>query len=436
MRPRGIKILQVSAGSAAQRLGLEPGDRLLEIDGHEVDDELALRFFLAGANVSLRVRHQGGDQELLRFDASEQEDLGIEVEEFQTRKCSNACIFCFVDQLPPGVRPSLKIRDDDYRLSFLHGNYITLTNLSEKDIARIIEQRISPLYISVHATEPDLRSRILGRKKGDHLLATLRRLVNSRIRLHAQVVLMPGINDGSHLDRTVSDLFDLYPGVQSVAVVPVGLSDYTPPERALRPVTPGFCRRVIRQAAPWQNKFRGMAGESFLYLGDEFYLQGGVPIPDASLYDEFSQIEDGVGMVRTFVDAFDLQCKRRKKRLEIEGTLVTGRLFYATLLGLIDRFNRKFGARLRVCGARNVFLGNRITVAGLLSGSDILKALRGRNLGDFIVIPQDAVSKPGGILLDDASVADLSRTLGKPVYTGGATAREFHLLMHKLAGKP
>ncbi len=434
MSHQGIKILEVEKGSAAEKAGLIPGERVLEADGHEITDELALRFYLADETVDLLVRRADGRHEHLNVDLSEGETLGIRVEEFKTRTCNNACLFCFVDQLPARVRPTLRIKDDDYRLSFLHGNYITLTNLNAKDIARIIELRLSPLYVSVHAIEPDLRTRILGRKKKDDLTGKIARLTDHRIRLHAQIVVMPGINDGKHLEKTVADLHGFYPGLQSVAVVPVGLSDHGFPRKRLKPVTPAYCRKTVRLIAPWQERFRKKNDETFVYLADEFYIQGGIPLPSSEHYDDFAQIEDGVGMVRAFLDAFEIQRKHRKKPCNaLRGTLVTGKLFYPFLRNCIDRFNRKFGSHLEVCSAKNTFLGKNITVAGLLSGQDIQSALRGKRLGNFVIIPQDALSATDEILLDDLSLCDLSVSLGKPVYSSGRTVREFFELLFKLA---
>ncbi len=433
MIQKGIKILSVDAGSTAEQIGLVPGDVILEIDGHEITDELALRFYLADGTISLLIRRKSGGKRTLIFEATDETHLGIRIEEFQTRTCHNACIFCFVDQLPPGVRPSLRIKDDDYRLSFLHGNYITLTNLSSRDIARIVRERLSPLYVSVHATEPDLRMRLLGRKKGDTLLARIETLVRQGIILQTQIVLMPGINDGPHLEKTVLDLFDFYPGIRSIAIVPLGLSDYGRPKDILKPVTPGFCRKTVRQVTALQHRFRAETGETFAYIADEFYLQGGFEIPEAYLYDDFSQIEDGVGMVRTFLDTFETEWKRRSKNLGLRGTIVTGKLFYPILKNCMDRFNQKFGSHLQVCMARNKFLGKKITVSGLLSGTDVLKAIRGSDEGNFVIIPQDALSQNEGIFLDDLSLEDVSQAIGKPVYTSGRTVRDFFLLMKKLS---
>ena len=432
MSQKGIKILEVERDSIAEGIGLAPGDTILEADGHTITDELALRFYLADETIDLLIRRPDGIEEHLEADVSDGATLGIKVEEFRTRTCNNACLFCFVDQLPPGVRPTLRIKDDDFRLSFLHGNYITLTNLNTRDISRIIEQRLSPLYVSVHATDPDLRMRILGSKNADDLSGKIKRLVKHRIRLHAQIVLMPGINDGEHLEKTIANLYSFYPGVQSIAVVPLGLSDYGSPKDRLKPVTPAFCRKTIRQVAKWQERCRRQAGETFVHLGDEFYIQGGVEIPETARYDDFAQIEDGVGMVRAFLDEFETEWKHRKKSLlGLHGTLITGKLFYPTLQDAINRFNQKFGSRLQVCAVKNRFMGKNITVAGLLAGRDILKTLRRIESGDFIVIPFDAISRTGGILLDDLSLEDLSESIGKPVLSSGQSVREFFNLMKK-----
>lgn len=433
MDPTGTRILSVARGSAAARAGLQPGDTILDVGGHAVGDELALRFHLAADRAVLRVRTASGAEKRVVLRLPDGGDAGLEVEEFRTHTCNNACLFCFVDQLPPGVRPALRLKDDDYRLSFLHGNYVTLTNVPPATLDRIVEQRLSPLYVSVHATEPSLRARILGRKKADDLDAKLRILAGGGIELHTQVVLMPGINDGAHLERTVRDLYGRFPGVRSVAVVPVGLSDHGEPRRRLVPVTPEFSRSVVRAAHRWQAEFRAATGTGFVYLADEFYLQGGVSVPGAEAYDDFAQIEDGVGMVRSFLDAFETEMRRRRRRREsLRGTLVTGRLFAPVLGRCAAAFNARFGARLAVRAAENRFLGRRITVAGLLSGGDILAAVRGKGRGDFLIIPGEAVSRPGGVLLDDLTPEDLAARLGIPVYPGGRTVRDLFRLLFKI----
>jgi putative radical SAM enzyme (TIGR03279 family) len=407
----------------------------VSVNGHDVSDELALRFYLSEGHVTLCVRHPNETEEHFRIRLPEGTGLGVAVEDFRTRTCNNRCIFCFVDQLPPRVRPTLRVKDDDYRLSFLHGNYITLTNTSPLDLDRIIEQRLSPLYISVHATDPALRSGILGRKKPDNLEAKLKTLTEGGIRLHAQIVLMPGINDGRSLEKTVFDLHRLYPGVQSVAIVPLGLSDHGKARKRLSPVTPDFSRRLVRQASRWQEIFRRQTGRTFVYLGDEFYIQGRTSIPQKEHYDDFAQFEDGVGMVREFLDDFETELRRTgRSKLSLRGTLVTGRLFHPLLRECIERFNHRFGSHLTVREAKNRFMGRRITVAGLLAGEDILRALKHGDAGDFVVIPGEAVSRTDGVLLDGLSPGELSERLGKPVYPGGRTVRDFfRLLLQRLA---
>ncbi len=433
MAQRGIRIHKVEKGSAAWKIGLMPGDIILAVNGHAIDDELALKFFLSEGRAVLGVRRSSGSEEYIDVDWSDGTDPGLKAEEFRTLTCNNACLFCFVDQLPAGVRQSLRVKDDDYRLSFLHGNYITLTNLSGKEIARIVEQRLSPLYISVHATDPDLRMKILGRKKPDDLSGKLNVLVKGGIRIHAQIVLMPGINDGAQLKKTVYDLYRLYPGVQSAAIVPVGLSDHGRPRDNLVPVTPDYCRKLIQAAIPWQTEFRNRLGCTFACLADEFYIQGGVDLPGPEYYDDFSQIEDGVGMARSFLDEFEGELKRRRKsRPELNGTIATGRLFAPIMRRCIARFNKKFGSRLKVSEVENRFLGSKITVAGLLGGQDILTALMGRKFGNFLIIPNEAISRADGITLDGLLVEELSARLGKPVYAGGRTMRDFFSLLFSL----
>ncbi len=430
MVQRGIRILSIRKGSAAKRAGLKPGDRILTANGHVIDDELALRFYLSETPIDFLIQQTGGAEKHVRLDLPDYADPGIQVEEFRTHLCNNACLFCFVDQLPKDVRPGLMVKDDDFRLSFLHGNYVTLTNVSSKELNRIVEQRLSPLYVSVHATEPELRTRILGRKKTDDLQSKLETLVRGGIQIHAQIVLMPGINDGRHLDKTIRDLFRFFPGVQSVAIVPVGLSEHGTPKDRLRPVTSAFSKNLIRHVLPLQREFRSQTGVTFAYLADEFYIQAGVAVPEQDYYDDFAQIEDGIGMVRSFMDEFEEQMGRRKKsRDHLKGTLVTGKLFAPVLKQSITKLNRKFGSRLQVLAADNHFLGKGITVAGLLAGQDILRAIGKRDIGDFLIIPNEAISRGDGILLDDVSPEDLSRRLHRPVYPGGRTMRDFFTLL-------
>lgn len=430
MERKGIRIVEVERGSLGSRIGLEPGDEILTVNRNRVPDELALKFYLAAEVVDMEVRKAAGAEQALLLDLSEGEALGVRVEEFRTRTCNNACLFCFIDQLPPGVRPALQIKDDDYRLSFIHGNYITLTNLPEKELDRIIGQALSPLYVSVHATDPELRTRILGRRKADDLERKMRKLIDGGIQLNTQIVLMPEINDGPHLEKTVFDLYACYPGVHSIAIVPLGLSDHGTPRQHFKPVTAEYSREIVRQVVPWQERFRREIERTFAYLADEFYIQGGIPLPDTDYYDDFAQYEDGVGMVRTFLNEFDTQMARwRKPRPHLVGSLTTAKLFYPFLTDCIDRFNKRFQSRLQVRMVENKFMGKDITVAGLLSSRDFHESLAGDSLGDFVIIPNEAVSRVDGRLVDNVTPQALSQNLGKPVHPSGATMHEFFRLL-------
>ncbi len=430
MTLRGLRIVNVDQDSAAQSLGLTAGDEIVSVNGHPVPDELALKFHLAEENVVLEIRKEDESINRIIADLSHGRSLGVRVEDFKTRTCNNACIFCFVDQLPPGARRSLRLKDDDYRLSFLHGNYITLTNLQESELDRIIHHALSPLYVSVHTTDPGLRTRILGRRKADELDRKIRKLISGRIRLHTQVVLMPGINDGSNLERTVLDLYGYYPGVNSIAIVPLGLSAHGKPRKVCAPVTPAYCREVIAQVTPWQMNFREECGQTFAYLADEFYLQGEVTLPGTDDYDNFAQIEDGVGMVRRFLDDFETEMrKRRRPKRSLNGTLVTGKLFKPVLTNSVRVLNERFGWDLRVLEAENHFMGKSITVAGLLAGRDILDALAGHIPGDFVIFPEEALSRTEGIFIDDLSPADISARIRRPATPGGRTVHELFVLL-------
>ena len=425
-----IRIAEVERASLGEQLGLAPGDEILTINGHSITDEIALKFHLAADHALIEVRKAQGNEEQIEADLSAGANLGIRVEDFKTHTCNNACLFCFIDQLPPGVRPSLLVKDDDYRLSFLHGNYITLTNLADRGLDRIIEQALSPLYVSVHATDPQIRAMVMGRRKADDLDRKMCKLIAGGIRLHTQIVLMPEVNDGAHLEKTVFDLFGYYPGVGSVAMVPLGLSDHGSPRHRFTPVTPDYCRRLIDHVRPWQERFSREINKTFAYLADEFYIQGSIPLPGTAYYDDFAQIEDGIGMVRKFLNEFETEWKRRRKpRPHLNGTLATAKLFFPYLKSCTDRFNQKFGSQLRVVEIENRFIGSSITVAGLLAGRDILAGLRNKELRSWVIIPNEAVSRIDGILIDNLSPKDLERELGLPVFPSGRTMHDFFALL-------
>ena len=423
-----LQILGVEAESLAARIGLQAGDEIVEINGTPPKDVIDLQFRMAvfGEPVSLRTQRQTHE-----FVRDEWESLGVEVEPIEPWVCDNDCVFCFVHQNPSNTRRSLRIKDEDYRLSFLFGNYLTLTNVDDAELDRIIEQRLSPLYISVHATEPELRTRLLGNQIYDGLDSKLDRLTEAGIFLHCQVVLCPGLNDGAHLERTIADLSRRYPSVQSVAVVPVGLTDHRENLPTLETVTPDYARLTIQHIEPIQQRFEQDRGSPFVFLGDEFYILAGQTIPDGDHYAEFPQIENGVGMVRTFLDEFDSSLSdvfdgaalngTALKGAVSKGTVCTGRLFQPYLAECVARL----GMDLKTVAVENCFWGSGINVAGLLTGSDFIAALTGKVYGDFVVLPSESMIGDEGLFLDDMTLADVERELGVRVLRSGYSATEF-----------
>jgi putative radical SAM enzyme (TIGR03279 family) len=334
--------------------------------------------------------------------------------------CSNQCVFCFVHQNPKNVRRSLHIKDEDYRLSFLFGNYLTLTNVSEPEMQRIIDQRLSPLYISVHATEPELRRTLLGIEEYDGFMAKLERLAAAGIQMHGQVVLCPELNDGAHLERTIEDLLKLYPYVASLAIVPVGLTDHRKNLPLLKPFTQEYARKLIGEVTAIQKKLRRRISTPFAYLGDEIYIMAGAAIPPSSHYADFPQMENGVGMVRTFLTQFSA-AMRKKPKSSVRGTVCTGKVFYPYLKESVDRL----GMDLKTVAVESQFWGSGIGVAGLLTGSDFIAALKGKVYGDFVVLPSESMVGDDYLFLDDLTLKDVERELGVEVVPSGYDARDF-----------
>jgi putative radical SAM enzyme (TIGR03279 family) len=408
-----VTITAVLEGSACSAEGIRPGDRLVSINGYEISDELDLRFRAAEGKLKLLLHRPGEGLSHKIIDLEENDPIGLELEDFRAKACNNKCVFCFVDQLPRGVRRTLKFKDDDFRLSFLHGNYLTLTNLLDKEIDRIIEQRLSPLYVSVHSTDPEIRAIMLGKSIEHCRLEPMRRLIRGGITIHAQVVLCPGINDGRYLERTIRELAQLFPGLASVAIVPLGTSRFRGNLPDLVEVVPSYCEQIIRQVSKIQEQLRKQLGVTFAYLADEFYLQAGFPLPAPAEYDGFALLEDGIGMLRHFDENFR-RCIRRKWDMSSggpDGTLVTGELFYPFLVRYAQRIVRRFGGRLRVVRVENQFMGNKITVAGLLAGQDVAAALKDRDLGCFVVIPGECLARDAQLFLDNMSKEQLADSI-------------------------
>src|ERR1700754_334725 len=372
IRRRGVEISEVAQKSLGEKMDLKSGDLLIKVNGKTVRDYLDFRFQTAGeTELVLEVRKKNGEDWEVEVERAEGEDFGFTFEAIVPRQCANACIFCFCNGNPVDARPSLFIKDEDIRLSFLYGNYTTLTSISEDELKRIVEQRLSPQYVSVHATDLEVRSYLLGvDKERADISEKLSRLLDAGIEVHAQVVLCPGINDGEVLRKTIEDLASEYPRVTSVAIVPLGLTRYNTDSR-LTQVTPEFCRQVIDQVKAIQKQLRARIGTNFALLGDEIYLRAGRRIPGRSHYGDYPQIEDGVGMVRSFKNEFSKLVRRLEREgwpssSNKSGTIFTGTLFAPVLKEMIDELNDRFETSLVVEPLENSYFGGDVSVAGLL----------------------------------------------------------------------
>jgi len=421
IRRRGVEISEVIPNSLGAEMELESGDRIIKVNGRVVRDYLDFRFHTAGeTELVLEVRKKSGEDWELELERAEGEDFGLAFEQIVPRQCANECIFCFCNGNPADARASLFIKDEDVRLSFLYGNYTTLTSITEDEMRRIVEQRLSPQYVSVHATDLDVRAYLLGIDKQRADISTkLARMLDAGIEVHAQVVLCPEINDGEVLKKTIMDLAAEFPRITSVAIVPLGLTRYNTDARLTR-VTPEFCRRVIDEVGVIQKELRARLGTNFALLGDEIYLRAGRRIPGRLHYGAYPQIEDGVGMVRSFANEF----ARLMRRLERHdwtnsnrkrGTIFTGMLFAPVLRERIDKLNQRFGTELIVEALENSYFGGDVSVAGLLTGQDLLQA-RSRIAGEFVVIPRQMLKSDEAIMLDGMHLTEVSRALGQPVH--------------------
>ncbi|HMQ02418.1 MAG TPA: DUF512 domain-containing protein [Pyrinomonadaceae bacterium] len=458
IRRPGVIITDVASGSLADELELEPNDRIVKVNGRNVRDYLDFRFQTAGeTELIFRVKKPGGETLDIEFDREEGEDFGLNFEQIVPRQCANECLFCFCKGNPADARPSLFVRDEDIRLSFLYGNYTTLTSITEDEMRRIIEQRLSPQYVSVHATDLKTRAYLLGvsEERAD-ISAKLQCLLDNDIEIHAQVVLCPGINDGDVLKKTLLDLAAHHPQIVSVAIVPVALTRYNNDERLTR-VTPEFCRRTIKEVEKLQKVFRRDLGVTFAFLGDEIYLKAGADVPSRRHYGNYPQIEDGVGMVRSFLNGFEKLIKshtdrvrraeavvlareffansrthpeartpaakakgysrplRQDRRRKAYGTILTGQMFAPILDQQIKAFNQLNGTNLQVMAVPNTYFGGDVAVAGLLTGQDYL-GVKDRINGDFVVIPKHTIKSDEPILLDGMTLEELRSKFPVPVY--------------------
>jgi putative radical SAM enzyme (TIGR03279 family) len=420
IRRRGVTITEVEPESLGAELELEPGDRVVRVNGRTVRDYLDFRFHTGGeTELTLDVLKKTGEEWEVEIERAEGEDFGLQFENIAPRQCANECLFCFCKGNPPEARPALFFRDEDVRLSFLYGNYTTLTSITEDEMRRVIEQRLTPQYVSVHATDLKVRAHLLGvdEARAD-ISGKMRRMMDAGIEIHAQVVLCPEINDGDVLRKTIEDLAAEYPRVRSVAVVPLGLTRYNTDER-LTSVSPEWCRKVIREVSALQRKLRARLGTNFAFLGDEIYLRAGRAVPGRKHYGDYPQIEDGVGMVRSFYEEFARLWRRLEKNpprdaASLRGTVLTGTLFAPVLEDLIGRLNERFRMRLKTVAVENRYFGSEIVVAGLMTGQCVLAA-RAEIEGDFVVIPRTAHKSDEPVMLDGTTLSELEKELRLPV---------------------
>lgn len=423
--------------SLAEELGLVAGDSILEVNGQKLRDIIDLSFSLSEEEIDMLVEHENGEREMISFDKELDEELGAE---FQSavfdgiRRCANNCYFCFVNMIAPHMRESLSIKDDDYRMSFLYGNFITMTNMGERDFKRIETFHLSPLFVSVQAMNPELRARMLRSSQAAKIAEQLDRLERTGAKYHTQVVLCPGLNDGEELERTLLELDARRPHVLSVAIVPVGITKYRSDPYPLRQFGREEAGAVIAQVARWQEKIRRETGRTFIYLGDEFYFLAGKPLPPLEEYDGFPQLDNGIGMTRNFLSEWE---EEKKEMASISGRpcrldVVSGTSVARVLEGLAaDAMGRREHLHVRVIPVANRFFGERVNVSGLLTGRDILHALReAGDERDGILLPGSALRAGEDVFLDDYSLEELRREFPRariePVKTGADFCRALH----------
>jgi putative radical SAM enzyme (TIGR03279 family) len=436
--PLSHRRVELPPGTPGVIEAVAPGDRVVTVDGRALEDALDFQFHAQAEAVTLEVERAGTVRRLeLELEGDEYWGVTFADPTFDgVRVCENACPFCFIKQIPKGMRKSLYVMDDDYRYSMLYGSFVTLTNLAADDWLRIERQHISPMHVSVHSTDPELRIALVGNPKGGRIMEDLARLERAGIDFHAQLVLCPGVNDGEELERSLRDLSTFGDRLLSIAAVPVGLTKHGQERQSkqlrmsrtcmrvlpgkqisVRRYEPDEAAAVVAQAEPWQARFRRERGDTFFYLGDEFYLMTGRPVPEAAAYDGFPQIEDGIGITRHFLENLDGYLRRSRAGVlaGARGTVACGTLIGPTMRDAVARFNRRTGAALEVVPVENRYLGSEINVSGLLTGQDLLQGLAGRPASGPLYVSDRMLSDRTGTLLDDRTLDDIAGELGRPV---------------------
>lgn len=420
------KISRVLPDSIAEEIGFEAGDAIVSINQTQPRDLIDYRFLCSDEYIELEVVDTGGETHIIEIEKDYDDDLGLE---FETAlfdgliQCNNHCPFCFIDQQPPGKRQSLYFKDDDYRLSFLYGSYLTLTNLTDKEWQRIEQMRLSPLFVSVHATEADIRTRLLKNNRAGLIVSQLEWFQARRLQIHAQVVVCPGINDEIHLERTLLDLASFHqgdiPAVASAAVVPVGLTKFRPTEDELIPVSREKATEVIKQVQQLQQKFKQQFGSNFVWLADEWFLIARQDVPPESHYEDYPQIGNGVGSIRLFLKQFQATAKEMLPDAIEQPrcyTWIVGNAVEQAFQPLVEQLNEVEGLKINLVALNSKYWGQEITVTGLLTGQDLLNDLQGQNFGDGILLPSLMLKHGDTKFLDDMTVAEVSRKLATPIF--------------------
>lgn len=427
-------ISQVGEKTKAWRLGIETGDKLLKINGQPIEDILEYMFLTADEYLEIEIEKKDGSIKQYKIYKEFDEDLGIYFENpiiDKAKSCRNKCVFCFIDQLPPNMRETLYFKDDDSRLSFLQGNFITLTNMSDEDIHKIMKYRISPINVSIHTTDPQLRVKMLQNKTAGNIYERLKRLADAGIRIHGQIVLCPGINDKAKLDRTIDDLSKLYPNIESVAIVPVGITKFRDHLYPLTIFHKESATEVIQQIEAWQNLLLHKLKTRFVYLSDEFYVTAQKPMPPYEAYEGFLQLENGVGLmakfeheINAYLSIINVDTADPLEYKEI--SVVTGKSAAQFMSNLCKGIENKFtNIKINVFPIRNTYFGDTITVSGLITGSDIKQQLRSKKLGSKLIIPANMLKAEEPIFLDDVTVEDLQKELNIQVMVSEVDGKDF-----------
>lgn len=413
------KIISVDPGSPADRAGIVAGETLLTIDGTAVRDVLDYKFYGYDARLSLALLSETGEQRTVEIRKREGEPLGLNFEHYlmdKMKRCSNKCVFCFIDQMPKGMRETLYVKDDDARMSFLLGNYITMTNLSEEDVQRVLRMHISPINISVQTTNPELRIKMLQNPKAGKALELLPRFAEGGITMNCQLVICEGMNDGDELRRSLADLEALYPAVSSISVVPFGMTIHREGLYPLKPTTKEGAEEMLDIVEAFAQKCLEKHGTRLAWCGDEVYLKAGRPLPDASYYEDFTQFENGIGMLPLFSEEFRLALPDYAGQTPRPFCIATGKAASGMMDTLIDEA-RKVCDNLsgKIYAIENVFFGSGVTVAGLITGHDLLEQLQGKELGERVLISANMLRDGGDVFLDDLTLSEVAEKLGVPV---------------------